>query len=148
MIENLKGAITSDDVLGKDVIDIEGTFIGVSEKLYLDPTSLHVLGISVDKGFLRKGYVIGSHYIHRISDEVIFLRVLPAFRLRKRMVYDSKGVYVGKVRQVVLFQQTNSLESIIVSRRFLFSKRYSIPVNKIRTVGKLIILDVHKSALH
>ena len=53
----LDKAITSDDLLGKDVIDLGGKFIGISEKVLIDPDSLDFIGIGVDKGFGKTCYI-------------------------------------------------------------------------------------------
>ena len=61
--KDLNEAVTSDDILGKDVIDADGKFIGVTEKVFIHPNNLDFIGIEVDKGFLRKGLSIGKDYI-------------------------------------------------------------------------------------
>ena len=61
--KDLDEAVTSDDILGKDIIDVDGKLIGVTEKVFIHPNSLDFIGIEVDKGFLRKGFSIGKDYI-------------------------------------------------------------------------------------
>ena len=67
--------ITSDDILGKDVIDTDGNFLGVVDKLFLNEKPLGVAAISVDKGFLDKGLVLSAEYIERVSKYAVFLKI-------------------------------------------------------------------------
>src|SRR3990167_7840081 len=61
--KRINKSITSEDILGKDVIDAEGGFIGVAEKIFIDPEPMDFIGISVDKGLIRSGLTIGKNYI-------------------------------------------------------------------------------------
>jgi sporulation protein YlmC with PRC-barrel domain len=137
--DELEGAITSEDVLGKDVIDVKGAFIGVSSALHLDPKSLQVLGLSVDKGFLRKGLVIGADYIKEITPHAVFLSVRPAFQLKGMKVFDSEGSVVGTVHEVTLEDERNEVLALIVKRG---SKELVIPANLISSVEDNVFLSV------
>ena len=116
MIENpsIKDAITSADVLGKDVIDSRGAFLGVSDKLYIHPKTLKIVGMSVDKGFMQKGFLIGSGHIREVMKYAVFLTIEPSFRLKGMTVFGVKGGKIGTVKAVKLVPNTNTIEKLVV----------------------------------
>jgi len=144
-LRKLQGAITSEDVLGKDVIDSGGVLLGVSDKLYLDPKTLNVLGISVDKGFLRKGFVISTEYIEEVASHAVFLNMQPATRMKGMIVFGRNGARIGKVTHVDLVQDTNKVSSIIVKTGFFSSVH--VPARHIKSYDKNVFLSISKSEL-
>ena len=56
----MREEITSDDILGRDVIDIDGRIIGVADRLLFNPRSLTFVGISIDRGIMKKSLIIGK----------------------------------------------------------------------------------------
>ena len=58
LMEELSETITSDDILGKEVIDAEGGFVGVVENVIIDPENVEIIGISIDNGLLKKGLLV------------------------------------------------------------------------------------------
>ena len=78
--KDLNEAVTSDDVLGKEVIDADGRFIGITEKVFIHPKELEFMGISVDKGFLKKGLSIASMAINLVCKLKFAVRIFPAIR--------------------------------------------------------------------
>jgi sporulation protein YlmC with PRC-barrel domain len=116
VIENpsVKDAITSEDVLGKDVIDSRGAFLGVSDKLYIHPKTLSVVGISVDKGFMRKGFLIGAGHIREVTEYAVFLTIEPSFRLKGMTVFGIEGGKIGTVKTVKLVPNTNTIQELVV----------------------------------
>jgi len=135
MIKAIEESITSEDVLGKDVIDSNGLFLGVSDKLYIEPKTLRVLGISVDKGFLRKGMIIATTYIREVAKHAIFLNIQPLFLLKGKEVFDCHGGKVGKVTAVEAVRDTNRVAAIIVGQS-------RIPLRDIGMIGKNIMLTI------
>lgn len=130
--------ITSDDILGKDVIDTNGTFLGVVDKLFLTPDTVSVQGISIDKGFLEKGLVVSRKYIERVSKYAVFLNITPLFLLLQKKVYTGTGHYIGIVVDVTQDEgKSNALESLVVKTKT--SKR-EIHSSEIEQVGKSIVL--------
>ena len=116
MIDNsiIKDVITSEDVLGKDVLDSRGAFLGVSDKLYIHPKTLKVVGISIDKGFMRKGFLIGSGHIREVTNYAVFLTIEPSFRLKGMTVFGVKGGKIGTVKAVELVPNTNTIQELVV----------------------------------
>ncbi len=144
--EELHDAITSDDVLGKDVIDAEGDFLGVVEMLHLDPNAVEVVGITIDKGFLRKGLVVGKDYIERVAPHAVFLNIRPAFKLKGMTVYDNQGEVIGTVVKPVLHGKKNQVEALVV-RSSLFKKDLVIPSELIRNIGYNVLLNTARKEL-
>ena len=116
MTENpsVKDAITSADVLGKDVIDSRGAFLGVSDKLFIHPKTLEVIGISIDKGFMQKGFLIGAGHIREVMEYAVFLTIEPSFRLKGMTVFGVQGGKIGIVKAVKLAPNTNTIKAIVV----------------------------------
>ncbi len=125
--------ITSDDVLGKDVIDIDGTVIGVVDKLFIDAVTLETEAISIDKGFLEKGLVLGKDYIERVSKFAVFLNIAPAILFVKKTVYDASGKRIGVVKRVDVDANTGQIKDIILDSG-------PIDPQRIAQVGKNITL--------
>ena len=142
--KDLNEAITSDDVLGKDVIDADGKFIGVAEKVFIHPTGLEFMGIEVDKGFLKKGLSIGKDYIERIAKHAVFLNIRVAFEMRGMSVFSRMGENIGKVTDVELIGYKNEIKAIHVKQE---GKDILIPSSLIVKIGEGVFLNVAKDEL-
>src|SRR3989344_8029989 len=92
--------ITTDDMLGKEVIDTAGAFLGVVDKVFIDPKKVSIMGISIDKGFLKKGFHLGKEYIREITPHAVFLNIRPSLTLKGLWVFDVQGRKLGKVIEV------------------------------------------------
>ena len=144
--KDLENAFTSDELLGKDVIDGKGDFIGVVEKVFIDSKTLDFAGISVDKGFLRRSFVIGSGYIRKITKYAVFLKTSIVFQIRSMSVFDRDGKKIGIVKNVILNGSKNSIREVIVRTRLL--KTITIPRAYIETLGSNLILNITKNDLN
>ncbi|MDO8467487.1 MAG: PRC-barrel domain-containing protein [Nanoarchaeota archaeon] len=139
----LNNAITSEDILGKDVIDLEGNLVGVVEKIFIDPASLRFIGISVDKGFIKKGLSIGKNYILKITEHAVFLKIRIAYDMKGMFVFDKDGKKIGKVSSIELHGNRNKIKSIHVETGLfssLLKKGLIIPARSIKRIGDNIIL--------
>jgi sporulation protein YlmC with PRC-barrel domain len=146
--KNLNEAITSDDVLGKDVIDSAGHIVGVAEKLFLDPNNFDVVGIGVDKGFLRTGLVIGKDYLDKVTPFAVFLKTRIAYEMRGMNVFDKYGVLLGKVKDVALKEEKNVLKYISVSLTGgISTTSCDVPAGYISSIGYHIFLKISKAEL-
>lgn len=141
---NLEETITSDDILGKEVIDVEGETIGVVEKIFIDSKSLEFIGISVDKGFLKKGLIIGKDYIRKVTSYAVFLNIRPSFLLKGMLVFDKNGRKIGTVVQMEQRGQSNYIKHIAVRR---MKDTINIPRTCIETIGYSVILNVEDKDL-
>lgn len=143
--KNLNEAITSDDVLGKEVIDADGRFIGITEKVFIHPSNLDFIGISVDKGFLRKGFSIGKDYIERIASHAVFLKISVSYEIRGLRVFDKNGKELGKVAGLALVGSGNDIDAISVSSGT--GRNISVPSKMIETMGYNIILNTTREEI-
>jgi sporulation protein YlmC with PRC-barrel domain len=144
---SIMDAITSEDVLGKDVIDAKGAFLGVTDKLYLNPKSMRITGISIDKGFLKKGFIIGSGYIREISEHAVFLNIEPAFQIKGMNVFDKDGAKVGRIDSITLEGDLNSVEEIVVKTSSVGGKKIVIPAASISRIENSAFLNVRREEL-
>ena len=134
-------SITSDDVLGKDVIDLEGRFIGIVEKVFIHPDKLDFVGISVDKGFLKKGFSIGKDLIARVGTHALFLKISVAYEIKGLSVFDKDGKDLGKVSGIALIGSGNDIDAIDVSSS---SGKLRIKSKYIERVGYNVLLNIDK----
>ncbi len=144
----INNAITSEDILGKDVIDAEGSFIGIAEKVFIDPKFLDFIGISVDKGLIRSGLTIGKNYIDKIASHAIFLKIRVVYDIKGKLVFDKDGEKVGTVSSIDLCGEKNKLKNIYVKPNFFlfsFKDKIVIPEEYIANIGDNVILNVAKS---
>jgi len=142
----LKDAIASDDILGKEVIDSEGNFIGVVEKVFIDKKKLNFIAISVDKGFLQSGLTIGKDYIEKITDYAVFLNIRVAYEIKGMDVFDKNGSIIGIVSKVDLFENKNSISALQVNSG-VFKKNLVISSDLIQTIGYSVLLNVTKQEI-
>lgn len=140
--KRIEGSITSDDILGKNVIDSQGGLAGVAEKLFIDPVTLNVLGIEVDKGILHKGLTIGKGYIKKVTEHAIFLNTTIFYEIKGMMVFDVNGAKVGKVKNVRLYGWRNAIKELEVGG---IRKTLIIPKEMIATIGENVLLNVTRS---
>lgn len=145
---DLSKALTSEDLLGKDVIDYDSTIIGVVEKVLIDPKTLDFVGISIDRGFIRKGVTIGRDYIDEIKEHAVFLKIRMSYEVKGKIVFDSLGRVVGRVYSLELYENMNKIVSLIVRKSLLFGgKEILIPSKYVRAIGENVMLSVRKEEL-
>jgi sporulation protein YlmC with PRC-barrel domain len=137
--------ITSEDILGKEVIDAEGAFIGVAEKIFIDPKSMDFIGISIDKGLIRSGLTVGKNYIDNIADHAIFLKIRVVYDIKGKFVFDKDGKKVGTVSSIDLCGKKNKIKNIYVkphSSLFSFNEKIVISEDYIENIGDNVILNI------
>ena|SRR3989344_1872770 len=142
--KKITNAITSEDILGKEVMDFDGGFIGVAEKIFIDKESMDFIGISVDKGLVRSGLTIGKNYIGKITDHAIILKIKVVYDIKGMFVFDKDGKKVGKVSSLDLYGNKNKIKNIYVTQNnllFLFKKDIAISADYIETIGENVILN-------
>ncbi len=146
---DLSKTLTSEDLLGKEVIDFNGTFIGVVEKVLIDPNEMEFVGISIDKGFLKKGLTVGRNYIDKITENAVFLRIRVSYEVKGKIVFDKEGKIVGRVAGIELYENKNQIVSLIVRPNLFlfFRKPINIPSKYITEIGENVMLNVSKSDL-
>ena len=135
--------ITTDDLLGKKVIDVEGAQLGIVDKIFVDKNIIEMVAFSIDKGFLQKGLVIGKDYVSKVTEHAIFLNVKPAIGIKGLPVYDSKGVSVGTVSDVQLQDSKNKIEQLRVkTKKIVGTDEIRISRKFIGEIDKSVMLTV------
>ena len=144
--KELEGSITSDEILGKDVIDSDGRFIGIAEKVFIHPDNLDFVGISVDKGFLKKGFSIGRDFIERVAAHAIFLNISVAYELKGMRVFDIDGKLVGRIKTVALIGSGNDIDAInvLVPKSYFGVEELSISSKFLDKIGYNVLLNVSR----
>jgi sporulation protein YlmC with PRC-barrel domain len=142
--KEIEGSITSDDLLGKQVIDSDGRFIGIVEKVFIHPERLDFVGISVDKGFLKKGFSIGKDLIERVALHALFLNVSVSYEIKGMSVFDKNGKELGTVSGIALIGSGNDIDAIDVSSG---SKTLRVKSKYIERVGYNVLLTVDKETV-
>ena len=134
-----KNIITSDDILGKDVIDSDGDIIGVSSKLHIDARTKQIVGITVDEGFMKPDLYVGLEYVKTLGVDSLLLKTSPKAKTRGLNVLDSRGRKVGVVDDVISVGKSNRFKAIVV-KETAFSKPFTIKSKLIKEVGYSVIL--------
>ena len=145
-IDDIGELINSDDILGKDVIDSEGKFIGIAESILIDPKKFDFVGISIDKGFLKKGLIIGKSYIKNVASNAVFLNIRPSYNIKGMKVFDMEGFQIGKVKEILLKENKNAIDKLIISSGIL-KKEIELSANFIKSIGYNILLNIKKKDL-
>lgn len=131
--------ITSDDILGKDVIDSDGEIVGVSIKMHIDNKTKQIVGITIDQGFMKPDLYIGLEYIRTFGVDSILLNTIPKSKIRSLKVLDSRGKSMGYVKDVIARGKTNRLKGVVVKQK-AFSKPFMIGSKDIKEIGYSVIL--------
>lgn len=131
--------ITSDDILGKDVVDTEGEVLGVIQKLHIDKQRKQIIGITVDLGFMKPDLFIGLEFIGNFGVDAVFLNTYPRDKIKGMEVISSSGKSIGHVSSIE-FSAHNKLQSIKVRQKNLLKDPIEIPAEKIRHIGYNVIL--------
>lgn len=142
----LEEAITTDDLLGKDVIDADGVLVGITNKVFVDPKTIELLGINIDKGFLQTGLIIGSEHVQHVTKHAVFLSITPGFQLKGAHVFDVEGGLVGSIVGVALTDDYAHISSLTI-KPGRFKATFDIPGSAIQKVGENVLLSVHRDEI-
>lgn len=129
---------TSDDILGKEAVDPDGTILGVVTKIHIGKKDKKVTGITIDMGFTNPDLYVGVNYIKQFGVDAILLNKVPSEKFKGLKVVSAAGKPVGKVKSIVL-GKTNIKEFIISGTKF-FEKDKTISLRQIKKIGEQIIL--------
>jgi len=128
------------ELRGKKVMALNGKEVGKITELRLDPKSLNLDGIEMDRGFFGLDTFIGRTYITSLSTEGAVLNMTPATDYKGMHVMDATGKEVGKVKEIRTQGHTNNITAIVVGTGMLnndviFSK------SDIKNVGETLMLN-------
>jgi sporulation protein YlmC with PRC-barrel domain len=129
-------SITSDDILGKEAVDPDGTVLGIVMKLHIDKQEKKLLGMTVDQGFMKPDLFIGMQHIKHFGVDAVFLSTAPADKLKGLEVLTADGKHIGRVKDVKL--KGKKVEAITVAHGF--SKEKEINSSDVQEMGARIIL--------
>lgn len=129
------------ELKGKKVLDSNGKEIGSIMEIRLDPKTLNLDGIEMDRGFFGTDTFIGRKYIASLSLEGGVLNMSPVTDYKGMKVFDSSGKEVGTVKEVRTTGSTNEISAIVVGTGLLnndsiFSK------SDVQGVGESIMLNI------
>lgn len=96
------------------------------------PSMKKEIGVVVDPGLFRKGLSLSGEFIEKITDDVIYLNIIPSIRLNGMKVINAFGREIGKVKNINRIGKTNNIESIVVG---------STPTDIIIPVADIDIVD-------
>lgn len=130
--------ITSDDILGKDVIDPDGDVLGVASKLHIDDDAYDVVGVTVDQGFGWPSLYIGVSHVKRVGVDAVLLSSRPLSNLAGKDVYSEDGAYIGRVADVASYDDGDVL---VVEDG---GERRSIAKDRVVQKGDSVIVDYTK----
>ena len=137
--ELFQGLITSDDVLGKDVIDSMGRYIGILSILHIKKDTKALKGISIDTGFMKPTVYVGINKVINLGVDAIYIMYTPGSRYLDLKVFDKNGAYVGKV--IKTEYEGSIVKRIIIRKGF---KKLVLDVKHITVLGKNILINITK----
>jgi sporulation protein YlmC with PRC-barrel domain len=135
-MEAKKSIITSDDILGKDAVDSDGTVLGVVIKLHIDKEFKRMTGITIDEGFMKPNLFIGMNYIKNFGVDSVFINKNPIEKYVGLRVLDSGGDLIGTVKSVN--SKRHRLKSIEISKGL--GGKVVILSSDIQEIGESVIL--------
>ncbi|HIH09327.1 MAG TPA: hypothetical protein HA254_01515 [Candidatus Diapherotrites archaeon] len=128
-------------LIGKKVLASNGKEVGTIMEIRLDPVTLNLDGIEMDRGFFGTDTFIGRKYITSLSEDGAVLNMSPVSDYKGLKVFDSSGKEVGTVKEVRTEGHTNNVSAIVVGTGILkndavFSR------SDVKGVGESIMLNV------
>lgn len=129
--------ITTDDILGKEVVASDGDIIGIVQKLHIDATTKTITGITVDEGFMKPDLFIGLKYIKQFGIDSLFLSIVPEQKFIGLQVYNNKGKHIGTVIDIETGKTNAKIKSVQIKSGFTTSE---IPAKEIKMIGSSVLL--------
>ncbi len=133
-----KEIITSDDILGKEAIDPEGSVLGVVAKVHIDNHDRKVIGVTIDMGFAKPDLYVGINNIKNFGEDAVLLKTVPAPKFKGISVLTSEGKKIGRVVDVIM--KNSHVKEFVVSDSIFFGKKSNIKYSDIKEIGDSIIL--------
>lgn len=133
-----KEIITSDDILGKEAIDPDGSVLGVVTKVHIDNHDRKVVGITIDMGFTKPDLYVGINNVRNFGEDAILLKTVPAPKFKGINVLTPEGKKIGKVVDIVM--KNSHVEEFVVSKYSFVGKKILIKYSDIKEIGDSIIL--------
>lgn len=132
MVDNLT---TSDEILGKEVLDVRGRVLGIVQKMHIDRGLKKIVGITIDEGFMKPQLYVGVDKIRFFGLDAIMLNIEFESYIGLK-VFNSDGEIVGIVKDVVNNRNDNLKEIIVKANK----DEITIPVSKIKSISENVVL--------
>ena len=131
-------------LLGKKVMDSNGKEVGSVTEIRLDPATLNLDGIEMDRGIFGTYTFIGRKYIAALSEDGAVLNMSPVMDYKGLKVFDSNGKEVGTVKEVQTERDTNNISAIVVGTGILKNDADDVVFSNsdVRGVGESVMLNV------
>jgi len=139
---NQNNLITSDDILGREAVDPEGSILGVVSKVHIEKSDMKIIGITIDMGVTRPDLFIGANFIKEFGKDAILLKRVPSDKFRGLKVMSHQGEIIGKVKDVI--EEKGRVKEFIVSGKGLFGGKYSMTYRDIEQIGERVILKKNR----
>lgn len=138
--KSYNSGIKVNELKGKNVMALNGNEVGKIMEIRLDPVSLNLDGIEIDRGFFGLDTFIGRSYINSLTMDGAVLNMTPVSDYKGLHVFDSNGKEVGTVKEIRTTSRTNNISAIVVgtgmlSNDVIFSKA------DLKSVGESIMLN-------
>jgi sporulation protein YlmC with PRC-barrel domain len=130
--------ITSDDILGKEAVDPEGSILGVVTKVHIDKKNMKVTGITIDMGLLKPDLFVGSRYIRYFGIDAVLLNKIPHDKFKGLKVLTEGGELIGKVKNIVADKER--IKEFVIASKKLWDGHYHVAYKDIKEIGDQIIL--------
>ena len=138
MRKKIAKIITSDEVLGKEAVDADGSIIGVVTKIHINKETMKIVGISVDMGFMKPELFVGSNYIKHFGIDAVLLKKVPVDKYMGLRVITFEGKLIGKVKNIIM--KRRKIKEFEISSTRIFGKGFVIKYSDIKEIGDQIIL--------
>ena len=138
-----KSIITSDDILGKDAIDPDGSNLGTVIKVHIDSNKMCITGITIDMGILKPDLYVGVDHIKHIGIDAVILKKVPTQKFKGLTVLSEEGKIIGEVKDIVL--EGKKVKELVVKGKGFFKKAIPIKYVDIKEIGDKIILKAKKT---
>ena len=133
--------VRTHEMRGKKVLDLNGKEVGTIMDIRLDPKTLDLDGIEMDRGFFGRDTFIGRKYITSLSKDGAVLNMTPVTDYKGLKVFDSSGKEVGTVKEIRTDRHTNGISAIVVGTGILKNDVVFAKSN-VKGVGESILLNV------
>lgn len=127
------------DYIKKTVFSKDGEDVGIVKDLVIH--NREIKGIIIKKNIFSEKLYIDNQYVENFTKDGIMLKINPVFNCIGKLVFDSEGKIIGKVKKIIRKNETNHFESITVKKN-IFSKEKIISVYDIMLMKKNVILKI------
>lgn len=130
--------LTSDDILGKQAVDPDGTILGTVVKLHISNHDRQITGITIDTGFMKPDLYVGITHVRRFGVDAVLLNTPPMDKLKGLRVLTAEGKEVGVVKEVQ--KHRKNVKHIMVQPKGFNKQAFDVSSNQIKSMGGSIIL--------